>query len=116
MKMNGDAAGQPLTVDTSVQGDWTSKLDSNYFSLNPAQQPCGGAGVSCQAANDVRADGTYNVTTVGGWSIAGTDIVDLRKDGAFRAFDVPVAGSMQLAVLALGLLALARTTGRDFRA
>lgn len=101
------------TVDTSVQGDWTDEFDSNYFSLNPAQQTCGGAGVSCQSANDVRTDGTYGVTSVGGWSIAGTDIIDLRKDGASRAFDIPEKGSLPLAVLALALLALARWTRRE---
>jgi hypothetical protein len=102
-----------FSVDTSVQGAWTDVFDSNYFTLNPAQQVCGGAGVSCLSANDVRVDGTTSLVGAGGWDIAGTDIIGLRKDGAFRAFDVAESGSLPLAALGLALLALARRPRRE---
>jgi hypothetical protein len=100
-----------FSVDTTAPGFWTDALASNYFTLNPIQQACGGAGVSCSGPNDVRADGTY--AGAAGWDIGGTDIVGLRKNGAFRAFDVPETDSLTLTLTALGAAwAMRRRIGR----
>lgn len=89
-----------LSVDTSTQGAWTDLLDSNFFTLNPNQQPCG-SGVACIRPNDLRLDATFTPNVAGGWDVAGTDIIGLWKHGAFRAFVVPEPGT--LALFGIGL-------------
>lgn len=95
-----------MGVDRSRIGAWTDQLDSNYFSLNPAQQACG-PGVSCISANDFRADGRFTQSGASAWSVAGTDIVGLSKSGAIRAF-VAEPGSLLLVGAALAAVALPR--------
>ena len=102
-----------MKVDPTAPGDWTGLLDTNYFALNPAQARCGDPGVvSCATASDIRADGQVTPSAAG-WTIAGTDIVTLRKAGALRAFVVPEPGSLPLVALALAALRIVHLRGRS---
>ena len=91
-----------LSVDTATPGAWTDLLNTNYFTLNPINQTCGATTVSCTSANDLRADGHFTQFGAGGWDIAGTDIIGLAKNGAFRALVVPEPNS--LALFCIGLI------------
>ena len=91
-----------LSVDTSTPGAWTDLFNTNYFTLNPINQTCGAATVSCTSANDLRADGRFTQFGAGGWDVADTDIIGLAKNGAFRAFVVPEPNS--LALFCIGLV------------
>lgn len=90
-----------LSVDTTTVGAWTGLLDSNFFTLNPSNQVCGAAGVSCTSPNDLRSDGNLFGSGANGWDVAGTDIVGLRKNATVRAFVVPEPEG--LALLGIGL-------------
>ncbi len=95
-----------MSVDPTAPGEWTNLLESNYFTLNPAQERCGDPGVlSCLSANDIRADGAITAGAAG-WTIENTDIITLRKGGALRAFVVPESGSLPLVLLALASLGI----------
>jgi hypothetical protein len=87
-----------LSVDTATVGAWTGILDSDFFTLNPNQQPCGATGIACLSPNDLRLNTTF--TPNPGWDIANT-IVGLGKNGSFSAFKVPEPDSLVLLGIAL---------------
>lgn len=123
-----------LSVDTSKEGAWTSILDSNYFTLDPCNNPVGTnyadgtpcpatgvpfsvtadqpGGVSYNAAMDVRLDNNFSRNGASAWDgPAGTDIRGLRSNDPGRAFvvEVPVPGTIALLGSALiGLAAVGR--------
>jgi hypothetical protein len=88
-----------LSVDTTVLGPWTNLFNSDFFTLNPANQSCGAAAVSCTSPNDLRVDTALTRAT--GWDVANTDIIGLTKNGTLRAFLVPEPDSLLL--LGMGL-------------
>lgn len=98
------ALGSPseayLSVDPTTLGAWTGQLDSDFFTLNPIQQPCGPA-IACKHPNDVRLDATLTQIGAHAWDVKDTDIMGLGKNGVFRGF---VAEPNTLALVALGLV------------
>jgi hypothetical protein len=65
-----------LQVDHSVVGNWTDSMDSNFFTLNPANAVCGNPLVSCRQANDMRSRGEFTHAGAEGWDRAGQARLD----------------------------------------
>jgi hypothetical protein len=95
-----------LSVDTSVVGAWTTALDTNFFTLDPLNNPVGfvypGLVVSYPAAADVRLDSNFSANGGSAWSVAGTDIIGLRSNDPARG-SIPEPGTVALVGLALAI-------------
>jgi len=126
--LTGDGSSATyLNVNTSVVGAWTNQLNTDFFTLDPNENPIGftyppsvitpaPGGVSFPSARDVRLDNKFNHGGATAWNvdIPGTtnDIVGLRSSDPARTAavnQIPEPGS--LALLALAFAAIA-TAGR----
>lgn len=96
-----------LNVDTSVIGAWTTALDTNFFTLNAANQLFSTYGLT---PRDVRLDTKFNHNGATAWDVGGTDIVGLRSNDPGRADTVPEPAT--LALIGLGLLGMGATIRR----
>src|SRR5262245_16977531 len=121
-----------LSVDTSVQGAWTGILDSNFFTLDPCDNPvghvyvalencpttgspiAGSGGVSFPAAQDVRLDNNFTRGGALAWDQTG-GIIGLRSNDPARAFVISVPAPGTLVLLGLGLLSLGASRFRRRR-
>ena len=115
-----------LSVDTTKVGAWTSILDTNFFTLDPCNNPVGHTyaaggepcisgtvgpginpgyvgGVSYPDATDIRLDNNFSRSGATAWDVAGTDIIGLRSNDPARAFTVPEPESVALLGLTLAI-------------
>lgn len=112
-----------LSIDTSKVGAWTSQLDTNFFTLDPCNNPvghnyvagelcpttgtpiAGPGGVSMTAAQDVRLDNNFSRNGATAWD-GGGDIIGLRSNDPGRAFSQAVPEPASLALLGIAFAGL----------
>lgn len=111
-------------------GAWAAALDTNFFTLDPCNNPVGhvyagaaeicpttglpigtgalnpGAlgGVSYAFAADVRLDNNFSRNGATAWDVPGTDILGLRSNDPARTDAIPEPGSLALVGLAVAAL------------
>jgi hypothetical protein len=89
-----------LSVDTGTVGAWTGMLNSDFFALDPNNQPCGPT-IACSSPNDVRLGASLSRAGAGPWDVDGTDIIGLGKSGTLRAVAIPEPDSLILVSIGL---------------
>jgi hypothetical protein len=122
---NGDGTAKSyLDVNTSVPGDWSSQLNTNFFTRDPcgnvvgfSYPPGGGCpgnpaapgGVSFTHAPDIRLNNVFDHNGATAWNVPGTDIVGLRSNdpGRTSAVQQEIPEPDSLALIGLGIGALA---------
>ena len=95
-----------LSVNTADPGAWSNALNTNFFTLDPNNNPL-------PDTPDIRLTNSFAHGGATAWSVAGTDIVGLASSDPARTASVPEPGSLALLGTALlGLASLARVRGR----
>lgn len=96
-----------LSVSTADVGAWTDALNTNFFTLDPNNDPL-------PDTPDVRLTNSFAHGGATAWSVGDTDIVGLASSDPGRTASVPEPGSLALFGTALlGMASLARRRGRN---
>lgn len=117
-----------LSLDTTKVGAWTAQLDTNFFTLDPCNNPVGynyaaggetcavgggttyvTGGVSMPKAEDLRLDNNFSRNGATAWdqlAANGSPIIGLRSNDPARTYSQGVPEPATLALLGASLLGL----------